>query len=114
MLSAILFLVALDPPPAPPPEEVQEIVVTGTRQGKCRVRLADRALAERQFDTAAGEWARLGRAIRVVHPPRTSYSCLARIAFRLERHGIRLIHFVERPSPGEPLREWSTAPQCRF
>jgi hypothetical protein len=98
MLSAALFLAALAPPPAPPAEEVQEIVVTGTRPGKCRVRLADRALAERQFDEAAGEWARLGRAIRVVHPSRTSYACLARIAFRLERHGIRLVHFVERPT----------------
>jgi hypothetical protein len=86
--------------PAPAPAE-QEIVVTGTRPGRCEVRLADRALSARQFEALAGEWGRLGRALRVVHPRGASYACLARISFRLSRHGVRLIHFVERPIPRE-------------
>jgi hypothetical protein len=80
--------------PAPPLHET--IVVTATRRGKCHIRLADRALSARQFDVHAGEWARLGRALRVVHPPGTDRTCLARIAFRLGRRGVRVFHFVEQ------------------
>jgi hypothetical protein len=82
--------------PAAPPPPHETIVVTGTRRGQCRIRLADRALSARQFEDHAGEWARLGRALRVVHPPGASYRCLAHIAFRLGRRGVRLVHFVER------------------
>ncbi len=93
----ILFLAALaSPPAAAPTEEPATIVVTGSRRGKCRMRLADRALSERQFEAHAGEWARLGRAIRVVHPARTDHLCLARIAFRLHDRGVRVFHFVEQ------------------
>lgn len=74
----------------------EEIVVTGTRAGRCHIKLADRALSEREFETHAGEWARLGLAIRVVHPAGTHYRCLARIAFRLNDHGVRLVHFVDQ------------------
>ncbi len=80
---------------APAPEPA-EIIVIGTRPGRCHIRLADRALSDRQFETHAGEWARLGRAIRVVHPAGTHYRCLARIAFRLHDHGVRLVHFVDQ------------------
>ncbi len=101
MFAALLLLAAAQPaaaPPAaaPPADAPQEIVVTARRSGKCSIAVADRALSERQFEQHAGEWGRLGRAIRVVHPRGASYACLARIAFRLNRHGIRLIHFVER------------------
>jgi hypothetical protein len=81
-------------PPPPPPHET--IVVTAPRRGKCHIRLADRALSARQFEHHAGEWARLGRALRVVHPPGTDRTCLARIAFRLGRRGVRVFHFVEQ------------------
>jgi hypothetical protein len=85
--------------PAAAPAPVQEeetIVVTANRSGRCRLSLADRALSERQFEAHAGEWARLGRALRVVHPRNAPYPCLARIAFRLGRRGVRLVHFVEQ------------------
>ena len=102
-------LVSQPRPPAPAPapvaapapaQEEETIVVTATRSGRCRLSLADRALSERQFEAHAGEWARLGRALRVVHPPNAPYSCLARIAFRLGRRGVRLVHFVERGNAG--------------
>ena len=96
---ALAALVAQPPAAAPAPAQEEEtIVVTATRSGRCRLSLADRALSERQFEAHAGEWARLGRALRVVHPRNAPYSCLARIAFRLGRHGVRLVHFVERPA----------------
>ncbi|HEX8375396.1 MAG TPA: hypothetical protein VF606_09475 [Geminicoccaceae bacterium] len=96
---ALAALVAQPPAAAPAPAQEEEtIVVTATRSGRCRLSLADRALSERQFEAHAGEWARLGRALRVVHPANAPYSCLARIAFRLGRHGVRLVHFVERPA----------------
>lgn len=85
------------PAPAQPAPEPTTIVVTGSRPGKCRMRLADRALSDRQFEAHAGVWARLGRAIRVVHPARTDHLCLARIAFRLHDRGVRVFHFVEQP-----------------
>lgn len=91
-----LFLAA-QAPAAATARTPETIVVTGTRRGKCLMRLADRALSERQFDAHAGEWARLGQAIRVVHPARTDHLCLARIAFRLHDRGVRVFHFVEQP-----------------
>jgi len=91
-------LLAAPPAATAPPDDGEEIVVTGTRRGKCLVRLGDRALSEGQFEHRAGEWARPGRAIRVAHPVGTSYRCLARIAFRLQDRGVRLVHFVERPA----------------
>ncbi len=94
-----LFAAALAAPPpiATPAPEPQTIVVTGSRRGKCLMRLADRALSDREFEAHAGEWARLGRAIRVVHPARTDHLCLARIAFRLHDRGVRVFRFVEQP-----------------
>lgn len=98
MLAAALILSAAPVPPAPPAARREpEIVVTGYRSGRCQLKLADRALSERQFTALAGEWAQLGLAVRVVHPAGTHYRCLARIAFRLNRRGVRLIHFVEQP-----------------
>ena len=99
MIAAALLLLAVQParePAAAAPQEAETIVVTGSRPGRCRMRLADRALSERQFESHAGQWARLGLAIRVLHPADTHYLCLARIAFRLERRGVRLFHFVEQ------------------
>jgi len=99
LLPALLSgFIAAQPAAAPPPEPVPEaeIVVTGARPGKCRVKLAEGALSERQLEHHAGEWARLGLAIRVAHPVGTHYRCLARIAFRLNDQGVRLVHFVER------------------
>ena len=92
------LLLATQATAAPPARAPETIVVTGTRRGKCRIELARRALSDRQFDDHAGEWARLGRAIRVVHPVRTDHLCLAKIAFRLHDRGVRVFHFVEQPS----------------
>jgi hypothetical protein len=97
MLTLFITALAAQPAAAPlPVPEPETIVVTGTRRGKCRIRLADRALSDRQFEAHAGAWARLGRAIRVVHPARTDHLCLARIAFRLNDRGVRVFHFVEQ------------------
>jgi flavin-binding protein dodecin len=100
MLAFLLFFAGLAVPPAaaaPAQDQAaEEIIVTGTRPGKCRMQIADRALSEREFEVHAGEWARLGRAIRVVHPANTHYRCLARIAFRLNDHGVWLVHFVDQ------------------
>lgn len=95
----ILFLAALagQPGTAASAPAMETIVVTGTRRGKCLMRLADRALSDRQFEAHVGEWARLGHAIRVLHPARIGHRCLARIAFRLHDHGVRVFHFVEQP-----------------
>ena len=70
------------------------IVVTGARPRRCRVRLADRSLSDRQLAAHAREWAALGTPVSVVHSPGAHYRCLARIAFRLQDRGVRLTHYV--------------------
>jgi prevent-host-death family protein len=62
-------VLAAQAPAAATARTPETIVVTGTRRGKCLMRLADRALSERQFDAHAGEWARLGQAIGSSTPP---------------------------------------------
>jgi len=96
MIAAIL-LAAMPVPAQPAAEEPQEITVTGTRRGRCRVQLADRTLSGRQLAAHAREWAARGRPVRVVRPAGAGYDCLTRIALRLGEHGVRLIHFVDRP-----------------
>ena len=103
----LLLAIALAPVPAPAtPEpaaaagvEEQEIVVTATRKGKCRIQRADQTLSDREFDRNAGEWASLGTPVRVVTPTRADYKCLAKIVFRLNDRGVRLIQFVDRVTP---------------
>jgi biopolymer transport protein ExbD len=110
MSLAFLLVMALAPdqPPqaaptttaaTPPGVEEQEIVVTATRKGKCRIQRADQTLSDRQFDKNAGEWASLGTPVRVVTPTRADYKCLAKIVFRLNDRGVRLIQFVDRAAP---------------
>ncbi len=107
MSPALLLAIALAPVPAPAtPEpaaaagvEEQEIVVTATRKGKCRIQRADQTLSDREFDRNAGEWASLGTPVRVVTPTRADYKCLAKIVFRLNDRGVRLIQFVDRVTP---------------
>jgi hypothetical protein len=98
MISAgfLAFAVAQAVQAAPPAAEDEEIVVVATRPGECRVRLADRTLSNRQLAAHAARWAREGRPLRVVRPRGADYRCMARIAFRLNDFGVRLIHFVER------------------
>jgi len=84
---------------APAGVEEQEIVVTATRKGECRIQRADQTLSDRQFDKSAGEWASLGTPVRVVTPTRADYKCLAKIVFRLNDRGVRLIQFVDRAAP---------------
>ena len=85
------------PVQAPAALEEAEIVVTGQRSGGCRVRLADRQLSTRELALNARRWAAEGRPVRVVRPRGADYHCLARIAWSLGDHGVRLIHFVDRP-----------------
>ncbi len=103
MSLALLVVMALAPAPAaataPPNVEEQEIVVTATRKGKCRIRHAEQTLSDREFEKNAGEWASLGTPVRVVTPTRADYKCLAKIVFRLNDRGVRLIQFVDRAAP---------------
>lgn len=100
MSLALLLAIALAPPAAtataPPNVEAQEIVVTATRKGKCRIQHAAQTLSDREFEKNAGEWASLGTPVRVVTPTHADYKCLAKIVFRLNDRGVRLIHFVDR------------------
>jgi hypothetical protein len=88
------FLLAAAQAPAPPAAE-PEIVVTAMRDGRCRVRLARRLLSDGELRANAREWAALGTPVRVVRPAGAGHMCLARIAFRLNDQGVRLIHFVD-------------------
>ena len=105
MSLALLLAIALAsapataPPAAPASVEEQEIVVTATRKGKCRIQRADQTLSDRDFDKSAGEWASLGTPVRVVTPTRADYKCLAKIVFRLNDRGVRLIQFVDGAAP---------------
>ncbi|MEA3016753.1 MAG: hypothetical protein QOI38_1475 [Sphingomonadales bacterium] len=101
MLETLLLLIAAQAQPAAAASEAEgpAIVVTGTRRGRCRMRLAGRDLSDRALAAHAQEWAVLGRPVRVIRPPGADYRCLARIAFRLQDQGVRLIHFVDPPEP---------------
>jgi hypothetical protein len=37
--------------------------------------------------------------VRVIRPAGAGYHCMAQIAFRLGKYGVRLIQFVERRQP---------------
>ena len=78
------------------PQSGPEIVVTATAPRKCKVELEDRTLSNRQLAANAKAWAQSGIPVRVVSPRGAHYRCLAKVAFSLERHGVRLIQFVER------------------
>lgn len=96
-----LFLLAALPfqsEPAPA-AETDEIVVTAVKD-KCKVKFADRVLSDREFDQRAELWA-AGRPVRVVAPRGQNYQCLAKIAFRLQDKGVRLIEWVDPPAPAE-------------
>jgi hypothetical protein len=101
MLSSPIFALAAllaDPSAAAAPDG-PEIVVRAVR-GKCRIQLDERNLSDREFSARAGEWASLGTPVRVISPRGADYKCLARIAFKLNEKGVRLIHFVDRvPEP---------------
>lgn len=70
-----------------------EIVVTARRR-KCDVSVADHILSDREFAARAPEWA-AGEPLRVVAAQRTDYKCLAKIAFRLNDHGVKRFIFVD-------------------
>lgn len=96
LLAMTLSQAEANPQPASTEEAVEEIVVTGTRKGRCEVRLADRTLSTRQLAANARIWAAKGIPVRVVRPRGAGYDCMAKIAWSLGDHGVRLIHFVER------------------
>ena len=73
--------------------QADDIVVHAVRQ-KCEVRIADRIISDPEFNAHAKEWAQ-GKPVRVIAPARADYKCLAKIAFRLNDKGVRLIYFVD-------------------
>jgi hypothetical protein len=94
MLLAAAFLSLVEAPPAPraaPAEEV--ITVTATRR-KCRLSIADRILSDREFKARAADWA-AGTPLTVVFPPGASYKCMAKVLFRLSRHGVHTFRLLD-------------------
>lgn len=90
-----LLLVSTALPAQTPTTPEPEIVIRAVR-GKCRVQLDQRLLSDRELAARSGEWAALGHPVRVVSPDGADYKCLAKIAFTLNKYGVRLIHFVDR------------------
>jgi hypothetical protein len=77
------------------------IVVTAERS-KCTVRLADKPLSDPEFAAHAAEWA-AGRPLRVYAPHTSDHDCLAQIVFKLNKKGVRVIHFADGGTPpGDP------------
>ena len=87
MILALLLQVA-----APEPT-VADIVVTA-RKRKCDVSIANRIISDKEFRARASEWA-AGTVVRVHAPEATSYSCLAKIMFRLNDYGVTKAEFVD-------------------
>jgi len=77
---------------APQPDD---IVVRAVRH-KCRIEIANRILSDPEFNARAKEWAQ-GVPVRVIAPAQADYKCLAKIAFRLNDKGVRLIYFIDPP-----------------
>ncbi|AQR73995.1 hypothetical protein [Sphingomonas sp. LM7] len=71
----------------------EEIVVVGERQ-TCRTFLRGKALSDRELDRHAKDW-RAGIPVRIRAPSQSDYPCLAKIAFKLNDKGVRLIEFVD-------------------
>jgi hypothetical protein len=106
VIEALLLLAAAQAQPQPEAvPEPAEIIVTGLRKGRCRVRLARRSLSDREFEAHAREWAALGRPVSVVSPARATRRCLARIVFRLNDQGVRLVHFRDAAEDAEAAAE---------
>ena len=93
---ALAALLVEDPGHAAADAAGPEILVTATAPRKCKVELEDRTLSNRQLAANARAWAASGVPVRVVTPRGAHYRCLAKVAFSLEKHGVRLIQFVER------------------
>ncbi len=87
----------VEPPAKASSDEETVIVVTGRLRGGCRVRLADRTLTEKELAAKARAWVAAGTALKVVRPRGADYRCMAKIAWQLSRHGLRLFQFVEAP-----------------
>ena len=77
---------------APQPND---IVVRAVRH-KCQIEIANRILSDPEFNARAKEWAQ-GVPVRVIAPAHADYKCLAKIAFRLNDKGVRLIYFIDPP-----------------
>ncbi len=93
------FLIAALTPQQAAPVEGDQIVVRAVRR-KCEVSVARRILSDREFNARAREWA-VGRPLRVVVPAGSSYKCMAKIAFRLNDHGVTRFVFVDAPVDSE-------------
>ena len=83
------------------------IVVTAERN-KCSVRLADKPLSDPEFAAHAAEWA-AGRPLRVYAPRSSDRDCLTKIVFKLNKKGVRVIHFVDGSGASAPDPKWGPA-----
>lgn len=90
----LIALLLLQASPTPLATEGDDIVVTA-RRGHCRMRIADRLMADAEFRRMAPEWA-AGRPVRIVVPRGSSYVCQARILLKLERYGVHNAVFIDR------------------
>lgn len=102
----------IEPQPQPQQSAAAEgeeiaIVVTGKREGGCRVRFADRMLTKRQLAQKAREWAAAGITLRLVRPAGADYRCLSKIVWDLGQYGMRKFLFLE------PSDLSTTAPELR-
>lgn len=89
LLLALLFALQSA---APAPAE-DEIIVTAVKK-KCRVSIADRIIGDSEFKAKAKEWA-AGKPVRVRVPAGSSYTCMAKIMFRLNEYGVTRATFVD-------------------
>jgi hypothetical protein len=89
---------ALAVPQEPPAVEGEEIVVTARRK-KCTPAIAEDVIRDPLFVRRSADWRR-GVAVRVKVPLGSPYMCLARIAFRLNEYGVKLVYFDDgQPKP---------------
>ena len=92
MLQLLALALAL-PMQEAPLAEGEEIVVIGKRQ-TCEAFLGGEALSERELARHAKRW-REGVPVRIRAPSQSDYHCLAKIAFKLNDKGVRLIEFIQ-------------------
>ena len=96
MIPLLMLLIgqtaAGNPAPEPPPADI----VVVAKQRRCSVQFGGRKLSNRQLDTYAKLWSQ-GREVRVHVAPGASYTCMAKVMFRLADRGVKRATFVDDP-----------------
>ena len=94
----IAFLVSpLSVAAARGPEAAPDEIVVRAIRGKCTIVRAGVSLGDWALDAFAKGWPQ-ERPLRIISPGGADYRCLAKIAFELQRKGIRHIEFVDPPT----------------